>query len=280
MPKIKTTPRVRKGVTFPIQVSAVCWIDLLGYGAMLAKAQFNPLQPEAKEAVERLANFHRIVSGNSGRNFPSLVMNDGAALFRDLSMRSSSVTYDFLVRSWKLFTQINAFENEVGLPGARAVLAVGFRMTGPQPPKNHKTGITGSILNRLKKGIINAEQAVREAAEVRPNFGIVRELQANFAFTKAYLAESSGRSGGFADANFFVDLNIFKDKIPEWITSSEVVEWSNARLNLQGQFARIDGLKEIVKSGSTYAPGILSGLEVAERIGGLTDVLTGLRSSG
>lgn len=280
MPKIKTAPRVRKGVTFPIQVSAVCWIDLLGYGAMLANAKFNPLQPAAKEAVERLANFHKIVSDNSGRNSPSLVMNDGAALFRDLSMRSSSVTYDFLVRSWRLFTEINKFENTVGLPGARAVLAVGFRMTGPPPPKNHETGITGSILNRLKKGIINAEQAVREAAEVRPNFGIVRELQANFAFTKAYLAESSGGSGGFAGANFFVDLNIFNHKIPEWITSREAFEWSSARLNLQGQFAQIDDLKEIAKLGSTDAPGILSGLEVAERIGGLTDVLTALRSTG
>src|SRR5581483_4816256 len=123
-----TSPLVRQRAGFPFQTSAACWIDLLGYGAMIAEAEFNPLHIKAKAALTRLRRFHAIVAGHSGRYFPTLVMNDGAVAYRDLSMRTRSVTHDFLVRAWSLFQEIKKAEAAEGHPGARMVLATGFRM--------------------------------------------------------------------------------------------------------------------------------------------------------
>jgi hypothetical protein len=64
-------------------------------------------------------------------------------------------------------------------------------------------------MRRFQKGDLNAEQALREAARIRQPADIVPQLQANFAFSKAYVAESSGSKGGLRGANFFVDLTIF-----------------------------------------------------------------------
>src|SRR6266404_1927913 len=119
----KRSPLVRKSASFPFQIAVVCWVDLLGYGAMIAEADFNPLHPKASEAMQRLRRFHEIVASHSFRHFPTLVMNDGAAAYRDLSLRSRGPTYDFLMRAWKLFSNIKDDENARGLPGARVVLA-------------------------------------------------------------------------------------------------------------------------------------------------------------
>jgi hypothetical protein len=66
-----------------------------------------------------------------------------------------------------------------------------------------------SIITRLQDGSIDAQQAVHEAAAMRPRFDIIPQLQANFAFTKAYVAESSGTDGGLPGPNFYLDLILF-----------------------------------------------------------------------
>jgi hypothetical protein len=81
-------PKVAKGRKFPIAVSVACWVDLLGYGAMIAEARFNPLHHRSNEAFQRLHNFHSAVAASGHRYFSTLVMNDGAVAYRDLSMRS------------------------------------------------------------------------------------------------------------------------------------------------------------------------------------------------
>ena len=123
--KGKAGPLIRKSAMFPFQIAIVCWIDLLGYGAMIAEADFNPLHPKAVDAMKRLRSFHKTVADHSARIFPTLVMNDGAAAYRDLSMRSRSPTHDFLMRAWRLFQSIQKDETANGLPGARVVMATG-----------------------------------------------------------------------------------------------------------------------------------------------------------
>ena len=135
-------PLVRRSASFPFQVAIVCWIDLLGYGAMLAEAGFNPLHGKASEALQRLRRFHQIVASHSFRLFPTLVMNDGAVAYRDLSLRSRGPTYDFLTRAWKLFKHIKEDENGHGFPGARAVLAVDFVCGGEGRATMHRQAIS------------------------------------------------------------------------------------------------------------------------------------------
>ncbi|AIC29760.1 hypothetical protein IE4771_PB00025 (plasmid) [Rhizobium etli bv. mimosae str. IE4771] len=271
-------PIVSKSASYPFQVSIACWIDLLGYGGMIAAADFNPLHNKSREALRRLRDFHKIVASHSARHFPTLVMNDGAVAYRDLSLRSPSVTYDFLIRSWELFNEIKSLETAAGHPGARMVLACGFRMRGRRAGMDASAGQLRSILARLQEGRIDSEQAIREAASVRPTFDIIPQLQANFAFTKAYVAESSGKAGGIAGANFYVDLAIFDQLGLDWITLGEAINWSHPRLGLSADFASVLGVNW--RNRTPVAPeGVRDGLQIAEQLTGDPNVLDALRQA-
>lgn len=271
-------PPVGKGIVFPFQVSVVCWFDLLGYGSMMAQANFNPLHQKAKEALKRLKQFHEIVAAHSSRHFPTLVMNDGAAAYRDLSLRSRSVTYDFLVRAWSLFEAIRAEEAKSSLPGARAVLACGFRMRGRRAGIDVSNTHFRSIVSRLQSGDLNIDQAVHEAASMRPTFDVLPQLQANFAFTKAYVAEDSGARGNLPGPNFYVDLVLLRSNSPSWLQLGTPVLWSDTNLNLDAKFAAVRGLTRCPQPEGAPED-ILDGLEVAKRLVGNENVLAALRSA-
>jgi len=275
---VKRSPLVRKSAIFPFQIAVVCWIDLLGYGAMIAAADFNPLHAQAAQALSRLRRFHQIVASHSVRFFPTLVMNDGAAAYRDLSFRSRAPTHDFLTRAWTLFNSIRSDENNRGFPGARMVLATGFRMRGRRAGIDATARQFKSVMHRYQSGEIVAEQAIREAASVRRSFDIIPQLQANFAFSKAYVAERSGTRGGLGGANFFVDLAIFDTPTPAWVETGPTVEWSDARLRMSASFAPILGFPPFkhVESGPV---GIRDGLQVAQYLTKDPDVLSALRAA-
>jgi len=270
-------PVVRKSASFPFQIAVVCWIDLLGYGAMIAEAGFNPLHPKAAAAMQRLRRFHEVVASHSFRLFPTLVMNDGAAAYRDLSLRSCENTYDFLMRAWKLFNHIKDVENAQGLPGARVVLATGFRMRGRRAGMDATASHFSLLMRRFQKGDLSAEQAIREAARIRQPSDIVPQLQANFAFSKAYVAESSGSRGGLRGANFFVDLTIFDTPTPPWVIKGKTVRWSNERLHMEASFAPILAFPPYKHLGGPI--GIRDGLQIAQELTQDPDVLKALRAA-
>jgi hypothetical protein len=272
----RTHPVIRKGMQLTVRSSAACWIDLLGYGAQISKADFNPLRDEAAAAIVRLRRFHEIVAHHAHRHYPTLVMNDGAAAYRDLSLRSRSATYDFLCRSWDLFGDIRRAEEADGLPGSRMVLATGFRVLGRRNGLDASVGHFRSIWTRYQNGQISAEHAIREAARMRPAFDVVPQLQANFAFTKAYVAESSGSKGGLGGPKFFLDLSLFKSSLPDWIRASRIIDWQHDRLGLTAKFAEVS---EISRKGHIQGGPleIRDGLQVAENLTGDKNVLDALR---
>jgi hypothetical protein len=276
--KRRRHPLVGKSTILPFPIAVVCWMDLLGYGAMIADSEFNPLHPKAAQAMQRLRRFHAIVASNSARHFPTLVMNDGAASYRDLSLRSRSPSHDFLVRAWNLFLAINHDERKHGLPGARVVLATGFRMRGRRDGRDAIANQLKSIMNRFQNREISSEQAIREAAHIRQAFDIIPQLQANFAFSKAYVAESSGTAGGLSGARFFVDLALFDNPTPAWIVLGETIEWSNETLRMRASLAPIlDIPPRKYEEGGPL--GIRDGLEVAQCLTQDPNVLTALRAA-
>lgn len=274
----KRSPLVRKNATFPFQVAIVCWIDLLGYGAMIAEADFSPLHPKASEAMKRLRRFHEIVASHSSRHFPTLVMNDGAAAYRDLSLRSRAPTHDFLTRAWNLFNSIKRDENAAGLPGARMVLATGFRMRGRRAGIDATASQFKSLMGRYQNGDIGADQAIREAASIRQSLDVIPQLQANFAFTKAYVAESGGKKAGLPGANFYVDLILFDTPTPPWVVTGKTVKWSNKKLRMKAAFAPILDFPPYkhVEGGPL---GIRDGLQIAQQLTHDPDVLRALRAA-
>jgi hypothetical protein len=272
------TPPVRKGATFPFAVSAVAWVDLLGYGGMIAEAGFNPLHEKSAAAIRRLREFHAIVSVNSKRSFPTLVMNDGAAAYRDLSLRARSPTHEFICNAWKLFCAIREAEIANGFPGPRMVVTPGFRMRGRRAGMDQSAGHFASIMERYQKGQITGEHAIREATTISRSFDIVPQLQANFAFTKAYVAESSGKKAGLGGASCFIDLAFFDGSPPAWIELGPKIDWTNERLNLAAQFAPVLGLPDWHHPGGGPKE-IRDGLQLAQFMAGGPDVLAALRSA-
>jgi hypothetical protein len=278
MRRSKNNPPVAQGQKFPFQIAIVAWGDLLGYGSKIAEAQFNPLDARAKNSIKRMRDFHRIVAEHSNRNFRTLVINDGVAVFRDLSLRSSSVSHDFLMRSWKLFKDINQHETSSGQPGVRMVLACGFRIRGRKAVVEPDHGQVRSILKRYHEGLLTVDQAIREASTARPSFDVVPQLQANFAFTKAYIAESSGAAGGFAGPNFFLDTSLLKQQDSEWPVGGKLFDWEHKTLGLKSKFRRVEDLSP-EKFTNEAGSRLKTGLEVAQTLAGDKDVLDALRSA-
>src|SRR5690242_7142837 len=118
----------------------------------MAAAKFNPLDPLAKDAIGRLRRFHRIVSEHSDRDFPTLIMNDGAAAYRDLCFENNAATYDFFCRAFDLHHAISKAEKKSGNPGPRMVVATGFRMSGRRAGLDARRKFNSSVVERLAAG--------------------------------------------------------------------------------------------------------------------------------
>src|SRR5271157_3950550 len=114
-------PAISKGAKLKTEVSCVAWVDLLGYGAMLAKCEYDPTRDLAKQAVDRIQGFQDIGRKKASRTFSIFGMNDAAIAYHDLSPRTQSVTFDTIRRSIDLYDAVNKADIESGFPGARMV---------------------------------------------------------------------------------------------------------------------------------------------------------------
>lgn len=269
--------KVSKGEKRGIEVAASLWVDLLGYGAMLEKAQWDPTSEEATIAVERIVRFQNLVSKHSNRHFPTFVMNDGAIAFRDMSPRSRGVTFDFLKRSIDLHREINELDTGAGHAGARAVLAVGFRVRRHVNYTSRlQNGEGKTIKEKLAAGVIHGEQAINHALMARHHADSTPELQHNYAMTKAYLVDAGGSKMGFGGPNLFVDLNLFRGEPPAWISFSNKTAWE-AR-GMQGSFGTFAELDRLAANATKF-PEVRDAFEIAEALSPNPDIVRLIRAT-
>ena len=257
--------KTAKGSMRKVEIACVAWIDLLGYGSQISESGFNPAHESAAAAIHRLDRFHTAVSEKANRYFPTLAMNDGVIAYRDLSPRAHSVTYDFLRRSIDLFHHVNNVDqNELSHPGARMVIAPGFRVRRVHSFEQYLNDGKGKLIKtKLREGVITPEQAINEALKARQYFDAVPELQGNFALTRAYLADESGSKAGLGGPNCFIDLSLFSSTLPDWITFSETVDWESR--GMQAQFGRLAGINHEA-AGRVQSEGILSAFDIAKTL--------------
>lgn len=260
-------PIIRKGggSSLPFKVAIVGWIDLLGYGNMIADVDYNPIADQAKKPINRLRTFHHIVAEHSTRNFRTLVLNDGAVAYRDLSLRGSANTVDFFCRAWDLYNAVQSSEIRNGFVGARMVVAPGLRAKGSRRAIDYTSGHLDSILRRMADGAISADQAVREAAAIEKYFDVLPQLQANFAFSKAYIAEQSGGKFGLEGPAFYVDNMIFDDAKPDWVDADEPIEWKMPKYKLEATFHSVRRAQR-PKGSLAEIPGFRDGIGIATQI--------------
>lgn len=272
---MKAQPKLARGAKGLIEVSATAWIDLLGYGSMLRNVQFDPTSPAALTAVERLDCFQAHVSAAATKYSMAVVINDGAVICRDLSARSKSVTYDFIRRVVQLHKAINSSEYEKNQPGARCVIAAGFRIRR----KNHQKqglieGYGAHLIKQLERGTISVEEGVKSALTVKPFVATAPEIQANFAFTKAYLVDADGSRAGFSGARIFLDMALLSHPAPAWLIFDEIIDWSVP--GLSGRFGAIRSL-DLAAAARARHSGCRDAYEVAEALSTSPDILSRLR---
>lgn len=244
---------------------------------MLAKANFDPSSDEAAAAVQRLDQFHEAVSKAATKYSVALIVNDGVVICRDLSARSTSVTADFIRRVHDLHANVNAYEHAQGLPGCRCVLASGFRLRRMNHGKEALlNGYGAYLVRKATAGAIPILQAIRSAITVKPFVAAMPEAQANFAFTKAYLADDAGSKAGFSGARLFIDLALI-DPTPAagWLQLSAPIPWKSP--GISATYAAIESA-DFRKGASLGNPGCRDAFEVAAVLGGSDDVVTRLRS--
>jgi hypothetical protein len=269
-------PKAAHGSRRVVEVCCVAWIDLLGYGSMLRQANFDPTDPRTETAIERLGAFHTDVARHSSKYSPSIVMNDGAAFYRDLSPRTGEVTYDFLERIFRLHQEINERELASGFPGARAIVATGFRIRRMRRRQRELTDGIGRYLTRAaESGRIPIKEAVYKAVTIKPFFDVIPELQANFAFTKAYLADSDGSRAGFIGPRYFVERCMFGNPLPLWLNISEEIAWQTP--GMVTTFAAVLQIDQQAAAKSRYR-GVRDAFEIAETITGSQAVVERLRA--
>lgn len=255
-----------------IEVSICAWIDLLGYGSMLKDAGFDPSVDLAQDAINRLEIFHKTASNFATRKFNIFAINDGLICNMDLSSDSKRIPMNFLKNVIELHNEINRIDIQNGFYGARTIVSAGFRVR----KVNSVTVISGVkdfLLKKLSKKAIKPEEAVNMAIKSRPYFGIIPELQANFAFTKSYLVDTDGSSAGFKGPKCFIDLAIFEQPMPEFIKFSNYINWNKYGLNAKfGEMKECDlkKMQELKGNGFLDAKGVGENItnspEVLERI--------------
>jgi hypothetical protein len=78
--------------------------------------------------------------------------------------------------------------------------------------------------------------------------------------------------------SFFVDLTIFERPLPQWIDLGPEFSWSNARLNMRGNFAEVIEIaqRKHLEGGPI---GIRDGVQVAQELANDPDVLHALRTA-
>lgn len=235
--------RNRQGSTAIVTIAA--WFDLYAYGAEIEEACFDPASHLADKPIKRLRAFQRIVRDNSTTMFPTLVINDGAAAQTNIEEPRSDKAWLFIQRCWKLYEEATDADRRSGGRGLRAVIAVGLRAKGARAGIVAQEEAHTAIIDALVKGEIDRDEAVSRARKVRRVFDIVPALQANFAFTRAYEAESSGKNGGFPGPALYLDTMIFKGEPPSWIDASEPRPWRPAKTSLSTAFIAVTGINSV-----------------------------------
>jgi hypothetical protein len=240
-------------------VTAACWMDLRAYAEMISSAGFDPSCTEAKLAISRLRTFQRVVAEHSDTTFPTLSVNDGVVAYRDIGIQPNNLLFDFLRKTWDLYRAAMEADSRYHDAGLRGVLAVGLRARGSKRGMDAQEQEFASILTALDAGELDLASAITRSRRIYRLHDVVPPLQANFAFTKAYEAEKSGKDSGFAGANLFADMTIFNDGIPAWLDCSLPFSWPAAG-PLSSNYVAIKGFRDVDRSEGSHA--LRSGREI------------------
>ena len=130
---------------------------------------------------------------------------------------------------------------KAGYYGARMVLASGLNM------KMRRDGVkevtkkrAETLIYQVENGEMDSRTALYKAVSFPTYFNNIPSLQANFAFSRAYIAEGQGKQAGFEGNHLFIDTSIFS-AVPDWLKYSKTIHWEYPGLGTEFiQYSSID----------------------------------------
>lgn len=205
------------------------WSDLLGFGDMFFKNDWQLNETQKKEIYSRLQQAHNtVLYYSSPFNERNLILNDGIAkvfkVKKDFFAKTKLNEIGFFLRTAiQVHVNINHTEISNNLPGCRTVIAFG---EGVQY-LTEEVRFDDYVLNYTKpKG-----KKISDIAKENGNPIIIYnpiELQMNTAFSKAYLLENCGSKRGLDGNNLYIDESVINaicnmciDEKIKWIYKEE-----------------------------------------------------------
>jgi len=223
---------------------------------MMEKAGFDPTHPAARKPLARLRAFHDVVSRQSGVTFPTLVMNDGAVAYAAASPTTPDPVWRFVQRVWQLYQAATIVDAKEGGPGLRAVIAVGLRAKGRRDGIDAQEAAFAELIDQVATAQMTVAQAKKASRSIRRSFDVVPTLQANFAFARAYLAETGGSKAGLPGPNLYLDAKVFRHGVPDWIEADPPVVWSpDKRPSLSTHFVAVHGFRLVDRAAEHFRTG-------------------------
>jgi hypothetical protein len=190
-----------------ISQSLCCWSDLLGFGDVFYRTNWNPSATEWDGVFDRIAEAHACCyNGLESATEFVLTLNDGIVRCCDAERITHLDLLSFWFRAcvWT-HNWINEREKYMSLPGARTVLAAGAKLVHSTPELH----LDDFVLDYTKAepGTLSnvAKQAGNPAVALNP-----LPLQLNLAFSKAYVLETLGSKVGVQGAHFFIDQSVIE----------------------------------------------------------------------
>ncbi len=185
--------------------SFCCWSDLLGFGAPLAKENWQPNQTTWDQISDRIVNAHLQCYNNLDPSTEFvLTLNDGIVRCCD---REKFSHLDFLSMWFRscIWTHnaICESEHENGLPGTRTILSAGSTLKYSHANYHfddfvyNYTKPKGQKLSNIAKTFGNPVVATNPGP-----------LQMNLAFSRAYILDSGGSRIGVTGPHFYIDQTV------------------------------------------------------------------------
>lgn len=195
-------------------LTCVVWMDLTGIGRLLAGVGYDTSRPEAKEVIAYISYFQEKLRSTlkAGRiDCYQIFLNDGAVICFDLRHKRNETVFNFVGLVFDLHNEIRQYRENRDDFDIRSIIAVGLRLKGFRPFSNNQATLY-ELIRQAETNELTICDAILKAASMNMNLGRIPQLQANFAFTKAIMADEAGSGEGFRVGGCYIDTHLLAEK--------------------------------------------------------------------
>lgn len=211
----------------PKKYTSICfWTDLLGFSAPLLECNWKPSDELWTTIVDRLRHAHGAFTSNVvSLTARTMILNDGLGCVLNVDKIGLNDISWFLMTCIRAHIEINMYERQNGLPGARSVLAYGEGIEYFPP------SITADdyIFRYTRKNPMEMSVLAKTIGNPTIVYNPV-DFQMNTAFSKAFLIDEIGSGQQISGNMFYIDQSFF-DMVTTKASFKSQIEWTEGSNN-------------------------------------------------